>query len=163
MELKESIKKHLEEKKEKERLERVESNSKLKKSIIYTNGGEYDKQVMDHLDSEGIKYEKVIVPAFDSEEMRKIMAITNINRLPAILINNNFLMPDRDFNSPQQVVAGIQHFGSSNFKQQEFEEKTFEHIRTLQFSVMKQLTSLEQKLTPLLTTLQEIMSEDDDE
>ena len=115
MELKETIKKHLVDKNEKERLERVEANSKLKKSTIYVNDSEHCKNVVKFLESEGVKHEIVKISSPTDKEMKKIITITNVATLPAILVNGNYIMSDRDFTDPKQALTALQFYDHLNF------------------------------------------------
>ena len=161
MELKETIKKHLVDKNEKERLKRVETNSKLKKSTIYVNDSQHCKDIVKFLESEGVKHEIVKISSPTDKEMKKIITITNVATLPAILVNGNYIMSDRDFTDPKQALTAIQFYGSPDFKKEDIQQKTYEHIRTLNYVTQKRLFELEGALNPLIKTLQEILKEDE--
>ena len=74
MELKEQIKTHLTNQKEKERLERVKANSKLTKVILYTDkDNKYCDTIKTHLDTEGIQYEEK-EKSKHTKEVTKVLA-----------------------------------------------------------------------------------------
>ena len=93
--------------------------------------------------------------------MKKIITITNVATLPAILVNGNYIMSDRDFTDPKQALTALQFYGSPDFKKEDIQQKTYEHIRTLNYVTQKRLFELEGALNPLITTLQEILKEDE--
>ena len=163
MELKEQIKNHLTDQKEQERLEKVKANSKLKKVILYTNGSPQCDNVKKQLDSEGIKYTEKTQEKHQ-ELVSQVVAITNINNFPIALVNENYLAPGRDYQQPQQLVFGIQHFGAPNFKNPTFEEKIIEHSKTNNYNLWTKVDMLDKKISPLInfiTNLQKEIAEEE--
>ena len=88
-ELKQQLIGELKDHKEKERLERVEQNSSLKEVVIYTDKNQpSNESYLNILKQEGIKYKNYDVQE-NMDEWKKVMSITGMNKLPAVLINKN--------------------------------------------------------------------------
>jgi len=163
MELKEQIKNHLTDQKEQERLEKVKANSKLKKVILYTKGSPYCDTVKKQLDSEGIKYTEKTQEK-NQELFSQVITITNMNNFPIALVNENYLVPGRDYQQPQQLVMGIQHLGNPKYKNPSFEEKMIEHSKTSNYNLWTKINNLEQQLGPVInfiTNLQKEIAEEE--
>ena len=148
----------LKDKKETERLEKVKLNSKLSISIIYTNKTPYCDVIKKHLDSEGIKYIEKTQEKYP-ELVTQAMSITNINNFPIILINENYLVPGRDFQQPSQLSMAIQHLGNPKFKNPSFEDKMLEHSKTNNYNIWTKLNNLEQQLSPVIKFITNLQKE----
>ena len=163
MELKNLVKEHLEKEKEQERLKRIEENSKLEKIMLLTNGTPYCDTVKKHLDQEGILYiEKTLKD--NPNDVNEATSVTNLSMFPMIYIKDTYLVNQRDFQNPQQLVQAIQHFANSNFKNSETNDiKVLEHLKTVQYHVWTKLNNLENKLTPVLNILNNLTEELEEE
>jgi len=74
------------------------------------------------------------------------------------------LAPGRDYQQPQQLVFGIQHFGAPNFKNPTFEEKIIEHSKTNNYNLWTKVDMLDKKISPLInfiTNLQKEIAEEE--
>ena len=163
MELKEQIKTHLTEKKEKARLEKIEANSKLAKVILYTDkNNKYCDTIKTHLNNEGIQYEEK-EKTKHTKEITQVFARINLNVSPVALINGTYLAHGRDFQNPQQLVLAIQYLGHKDYVQVPDNDKVYEQIKTMQYHLFQKLNQLEQKLNPIINFISNIQKEIEEE
>ena len=165
MELKEELKQHLVEQQEKDRLVRVEANSKLQKSIIYTDGDDKSNiATINALKSEGVPFvEKKVNENWD--EWKEVMSTTNINNLPTVFVNGEYLVFKRDFQNPNHLINALNHLAGPNFKNPSMESKAIEHMKTHTYNLNNRLSQLEQKFTPIakfISNLQQELKEEED-
>ena len=158
----------LKDKKETERLEKVEANSNLKEVIIYTHKGQqHCKQFIDTLTQEGINFTEIDASEGEGlDDWNKVVSITNLGIFPTVLVNQNFLVQRRDFQNAQQLVGAIQYFGSPKFENPTFEGKMFEQMKTNNFNLFQTIQRLEGKLNPIITFIQNLekqLAEEDSE
>tara|TARA_R110000744_G_scaffold214770_1_gene333612 strand:- start:11 stop:535 length:525 start_codon:yes stop_codon:yes gene_type:complete len=168
--IKDSIKnlfiKELTDKKEVERLERVKTNANLREATIYTSKDQpQSKQFIDFLTNEGIKF----IEKEQSEyvnEYNEFVATTNMGGFPSVIINNNFLVMRRDFQTPQQLVGAIQFLGNPEFKNTNSEKTVLEHLKTTNYNLMMRINQLSQQISPIITFVQNLekqLAEEDSE
>ena len=149
MDLKEQVRKELEEKKEIERLKRVKANSKLPEITIYTT--QNDKFYLDFLKDEGFKYKNIDVTKRPLE-WKKTTAITNLGNTPTVIINDTFILArERDFQNPQQLAQGIQYLSDPDNQSPTDLTKVLEHAKTNNFFLFQRINQLENKINPLIT------------
>ena len=150
--------------KEKERLERVKQNSSLKEVVVYTDKNQPQSQAyLDTLKQEGIKFKNFDISEY-LDEWKKVISVTNFNRLPAVLVNKNILHMQRDFQQPQQLIAAIQHFADPKFINPDFERQMLEQTKTSNYNMSMKLNQLNQQLRPIIqfvTTLQKQLAEEE--
>ena len=158
MELKEQIKKELLENKEQERLKKVEANSKLDKIILLDNGTPYGENIKKHLDQEGIQYDLKTLKD-NPDDINKASTITNLGMFPMVYLKDIYLVNQRDFQNPQQLVQAIQHFANPNFKNINSDIKSIEYLKTVQYNIWSKLNALENKLNPVLNLINKLSEE----
>jgi len=168
--IKDSVKnlfiKELTDKKEVERLERVKANANLQEVTIYTSKDQqHCKQYIDFLTNEGIKF----IEKEQSEhvnEYNQFVATTNMGGFPTVIVNDNYLVMRRDFQSPQQLVGAIQFLGNPDFINPNSEKSLIEQLKTSNYNLMMKLNQLSQQITPVITFIQNLekqLAEDDSE
>ena len=163
MELKDVVKEHLEKEKEQERLKRVKENSKLEKVTLLTNNVPYCNTVKEYLDQEGIPYvEKTLKD--NPDYINQATSITNLGMFPMIHAKDNYIVYQRDFQNPQQLVQVIKHIANPDYKNSKVNDiKVLEHLKTVQYHVWTKLNNLENKLTPVLNILNNLTEELEEE
>ena len=113
------------------------------KITIYTNKTcPYCVQVKDKLKESSIEFiEKDIVE--DKVEWESVWSLTNNPVTPTIKIGNEFLLPGRDFQHPQNLVDII-----PNFKESKYDEnrRVLELLKTLNFNIFTAFQRLQQSL-----------------
>ena len=157
----------LKDKKETERLEKVEANSNLKEVIIYTHKGQqHCKQFIDTLTQEGINFTEIDASEGEGlDDWNKVVSITNLGIFPTVLVNQNFLVQRRDFQNGQQLIGAIQYFGSPTFENPSFEGRMIEQTKTNNYNLFNRIQQLEGRLNPLIAFIQKLekqLSEEDD-
>tara|TARA_R110000744_G_scaffold232691_1_gene350739 strand:+ start:58 stop:546 length:489 start_codon:yes stop_codon:yes gene_type:complete len=161
MDLKKQIKEELTLKKETERLENVKANSKIEKVTIYTTKN--DKAYLDHLTQEGIRFENIYTE--NSDKWKETTAITNLGLTPTLKVNNLHLVRERDFMNPTSLVNAIKYLSNPAFTTPINLNTLLEHSKTNQFNIFNRINQLEQRITPLISFIQNLekqISEEDD-
>ena len=146
-------------KKETERLERVKANSNLKEVTVYTQSTcPYCKQMKDEMDQEGIKYVEKEFTEFP-EEWSGVSEITQIPVFPTIKIDDEYLVPRRDF---QQIPQGIQRIvAMANPKRPILsnEIRMIEGLKTLNYNMSNAFQQMGNTMKPLQEFIGNIQKE----
>ena len=139
----------LKDKNEEERLERVKENANLKEVIIYTKFScPYCKQVKEELKKEGINYTEKEQAEYQNE-WSTIVSATNLPIFPTVVVNDNYLVPRRDFTNIPQCITQIKTLGHPDYINPSFEVKLIENIKTLQYNIGASFQNLNQQMGPL--------------
>jgi|TARA_Y100000310_G_scaffold298103_1_gene331704 glutaredoxin len=104
----------------------------MEKITIYTNETcPYCKQIKASFKENNIDFIEKLTSNF-REEWEKINDLTGMGTLPTILFKDNYFIPGRDFNSPQQLIEYI-----NNFKQTDYDSnrKILERLKTLNYNI----------------------------
>ena len=162
-ELKNKLKAELTDQKEKEKLERIEANKKLKKATIYTNKDhKLCQSVITYFTNEGIPFiEKEV--SKNEAEWQKVAATTNLGALPTIKAGNEYFVHQRDFQNVQQLAAALSFLANPTFKNSTAKEKTVEHIKTAQYNILNRINKLEKNLNPLMNFLNNLQQQIEEE
>jgi len=152
--IKESLKnlfiKELNDKKEKERLERVEQNSNLREITMYLDKNhKLSEDYIKLLEQEGINLTKKIRNE-NKEEWAEVAATTNFNVIPTFFVNKEYLISGRDFQNPRQSLNALKYLGDPLFNNPSPKDKLFEYNKTQNYQLHTRLTNLEKKLTPMI-------------
>tara|TARA_A100001201_G_C3989309_1_gene171086 strand:+ start:106 stop:612 length:507 start_codon:yes stop_codon:yes gene_type:complete len=167
MDLKQQIKKELEDKNEQDRLKRVEFNSKLQKSIIYVNDVDKNStKMIDELSSEGIPFTlKKINDPKNKQEWLEVISTCNIVSLPTVFVNGEYLVFKRDFNNSNQLIRALGHLADPDFENPPIKNKIVEHMKTQHYNLNMRINQLEAKIKPLIDFIQNLkkeLAEEDD-
>ena len=101
------------------------------KITIYTSKTcPYCDQVKEKLKESSIKFTEIDIIEY-KDVWNNVVSLTTIPTTPTIEINNEFLIPGRDFFNPESLIGII-----SNFKESSYSEsrRTLELIKTLNFN-----------------------------
>jgi len=104
----------------------------MEKITIYTNETcPYCKQIKASFKENNIDFIEKLASDF-REEWGKVNDLTGMGTLPTILFKDNYFIPGRDFNSPQQLIEYI-----NNFKQTDYDSnrKILERLKTLNYNI----------------------------
>jgi len=116
------------------------------KITIYTNKTcPYCDQVKEKLKESSIEFiEKDIIE--DKVEWESVWSLTNNPVTPTVKIGNEFLLPGRDFQHPQNLVDII-----LNFKESKYDEnrRILELVKTLNFNIFTAFQRVQQLLTQI--------------
>jgi glutaredoxin len=161
--LKGEIKGELAAQKEKAKQENLERNAKLREVIIYTrNGCEYSKELKDILKEEGIKFIEKEVSKYRNE-FNIVSNTVGMGIFPTMLVNENYIIPNRDYQNLPQGVEILKIYGSPEFKNPDFKVKLLESLKTLNFNINTSLKTTNDKLYPLLDLTENILKVVDEE
>jgi|10_taG_2_1085330.scaffolds.fasta_scaffold294159_2 glutaredoxin len=127
-----------------------------KKVIIYTNKTcSYCKQMVKKLNEEKINFIERNNEEFTGE-WYKVSNHTGLPMFPTILVNNNYLVPGRDFNSLDQVIGMIDYLMSSEYPNWSNEEIIIEKIKTIKYNNITNNRQLNIRLNKIEEKLNEI-------
>ena len=156
MEIKEQIKQELIKQKEEKLKKAVEENSKLKEVTLYTSPKhtlcENYKKAFTTM---GIKFKEKNI-----KEHKIVPYTVQINALPIIEVNDNYLVHSRDCNNPQQCIQALKHFAHPDFINPPFERRLIEMLKNISFNVNKNLGNVQRSLQPVMKVLNEISKEE---
>ena len=120
----------------------------MNKIEMYTNETcPYCKQLKEKLTKKNINFENKLTSDF-AEEWQDIVNLTGIPTVPTIKCNDEYFIPGRDFQNPQQLVSLLEAFKNSLFTE---ERRTFERIKTLNFHINTAFGKLDQLLKQIET------------
>ena len=115
----------------------------MNKIEIYTNETcPYCKQIKEELTNKNIDFEDKLTPDF-AEEWQDVINLTGMPTVPTIKCNDEYFIPGRDFQNPQQLVNLLETFKDSSFSEA---RKTLERIKTLNFHINTAFGKMDQLL-----------------
>jgi glutaredoxin len=155
MELKEQIKGELFKQKEEKLKKEKELNSKLKKITLYTLAKntvcENYKKTYNEM---GIKFEEKDITIYPV-----VSSTVQINSVPVISVNDNYLVHGRDFHSPQQSIGAVRHFANPDYVNPPFEARLLESIKNLNQNISKTFQGMNRQLAPISKLMNDIMKD----
>ena len=155
MKLKEQIKGELLKQKEEKLKKEKELNSKLKKITLYTLAKnvvcENYKKAYNEM---GIKFEEKDITIYPV-----VSSTIQINSVPVISVNDNYLVHGRDFQTPQQSIGAIRHFANPDYVNPPFEAKLLESMKNLNHSISKAFQGMNRQMTPISKLMNDIMQD----
>ena len=117
---------------------------------IYTNETcPYCKQIKEKLKQNNIEF-KENNNSKNKEAWEKVVELTGIPTVPTIEINENYFVPGRDYQSPDQLVEKLKNFKKCSYTET---KQTFERIKTLNFNMSQAFRRLDQLLRKIETKI----------
>ena len=117
---------------------------------IYTNETcSYCKSVKKELQEHDIKYKEKLTKDY-SKEYQQIVNLTGINTVPAVVINDEYYIPGRDFQNAQHILNIIETYSDNSF---DLSRRTFERIKTLNYNINIAFGRLDQLLRKIETKI----------
>jgi glutaredoxin len=104
---------------------------KAKIKIYTSKSCKYCDQVKELLKENWIEYVELEVGEH-KESWDQVKKLTDLPIFPTIEIENEFLVPNRDFNSPTNLVDLIKNFDKSKFSDS---KRTLELVKTLNYNI----------------------------
>ena len=102
-----------------------------KKITVYTSKTcTYCDQVKDKLKESSIKFTEIDIIEF-SDVWNSVNSLTTIPTTPTVKINDEFLLPGRDFYNPQNLIEIISNFKDSQYKEN---RRVLELVKTLNYN-----------------------------
>jgi len=128
----------------------------MKKITIYTNETcPYCKSIKEELTKADIEFENKFTNE-NEEEWQKIVNLTGMPTVPTIKYGDDFLVPQRDFGNPQNLINILNNESGSEYS---YSRRTFEKMKTLNSNINMAFNRLDQLLRKIETKLN---TEEDD-
>ena len=117
---------------------------------MYTNEAcPYCKSIKKELQEHDIKYKEKLTKDY-SKEYQQIVNLTGINTVPAVVINDEYYIPGRDFQNAQHILNIIETYSDNSF---DLSRRTFERIKTLNYNINIAFGRLDQLLRKIETKI----------
>ncbi len=117
---------------------------------IFTNETcPYCKAIKQELQEHGIKYTEQPTKK-DSFEYQQIVNLTGMNNVPAIVINDEYYIPGRDFQNAQHLINIIDTHSDTVY---DIDRRTFERVKTLNYNINIAFGRLDQLLRKIETKI----------
>ena len=123
----------------------------MKENItIYTNETcPYCKSIKEELTKAEIEFENKFTNE-NEEEWQKIVNLTGMPTVPTIKYGDDFLVPQRDFGNPQNLINILNNESGSEYS---YSRRTFEKMKTLNSNINMAFNRLDQLLRQIETKL----------
>ena len=116
----------------------------MKEIIVYTNETcPYCKQVKEELTKANIEFEEKSTKDF-IEEWNQISNLTGMATVPTVHYNQEYLVPGRDFNNPQNLVNILNNYKENNIF--DYSRQALERTKTLNYNMGMAFTRVDQLL-----------------
>ena len=159
MDLKSLVRNDLNKIKEKEKVENIKKNSKLKEITLYTKKNHpMCKNYLKIFTEEGIKFKEK-----DIEDHKVVLSTVQLANFPIIYVNKNYLVQGRDFQNPKQAANALLHFADPNYEHPPFEDRLIESIKNLNQNIQKNIGHLSKQIQPVIKILTNLAEEDKSE
>ena len=125
----------------------MSTKSKLE---IYTNETcPYCKQIKEELTKNNIDFEDKLTSDF-KDEYQSIFSLTGMPTVPTIKYANEYFLPGRDFQNPQQLTNLLETFEVSKYDDS---RRVLERVKTLNFHINTAFGRLDQLLRKIETKI----------
>ena len=122
----------------------------MDKITIYTNETcPYCKSIKEELTKAEIEFENKFTNE-NEEEWQKIVNLTGMPTVPTIKYGDDFLVPQRDFGNPQNLINILNNESGSEYS---YSRRTFEKMKTLNSNINMAFNRLDQLLKQIETKL----------
>ena len=122
----------------------------MDKIEIYTsNNCGYCKVTKDELTKNNIKFEEKLTSDF-TDEYQEIVNLTGLPTTPTIKYKDEYIVPGRDYGTPQQLINLLKTFKVSQYDDS---RRVLERIKTLNFHINTAFSRLDQLLRKIETKI----------
>ena len=122
----------------------------MDKIIIYTSETcPYCKKLQQELKNKNIKFTNKPIKEFKSE-WQSVVELTGIPSMPTVKYNDEYFVPNRDFNSPNNLIEILENFKNSKY---DSSKRTLEKIKTLTFNIGMAFSKMDQLLRQIETKI----------
>tara|TARA_R110001592_G_scaffold120969_1_gene325930 strand:+ start:168 stop:542 length:375 start_codon:yes stop_codon:yes gene_type:complete len=124
----------------------------MNKIEIYINKTcPYCKSIKEELIKENIKFTEK--DTFElADEYQDVVNLTGLNTVPTIKCNNQYFIPGRDFQNPQQLVSIFKNLKSSPYSES---KQVLEKVKTLNYNINMAFGRLDQLLRQIENKIKE--------
>ena len=117
---------------------------------IYTNNTcGYCKQLKDELNKNDIEFKEKLTSEF-TVEWQDVVNLTGLPTTPTIKYKEEYFVPGRDYQNPQQLINILQSFPDSSY---DYNRRAFERIKTLNYNMSVAFGRLDQLLKQIETKI----------
>ena len=117
---------------------------------IYTNSNcGYCKQLKDELTKNNIEFKEKLTQDF-TVEWQDVVNLTGLPTTPTIKYKEEYFVPGRDYQNPQQLMNILENFPDSSH---DYNKRTFERIKTLNYNMSVAFGRLDQLLRQIETKI----------
>ena len=117
---------------------------------IYTNNTcGYCKQLKDELNKNDIEFKEKLTSEF-TVEWQDVVNLTGLPTTPTIKYKEEYFVPGRDYQNPQQLISILETFNNSSYNET---KKVFERIKTLNYNINMAFGRLDQLLRQIETKI----------
>ena len=117
---------------------------------IYTNNNcGYCKQLKDELNKNNIEFKEKLIQDF-TVEWQDVVNLTGLPTTPTIKYKEEYFVPGRDYQNPQQLINILQSFPDSSY---DYNRRAFERIKTLNYNINMAFGRLDQLLRQIETKI----------
>ena len=108
----------------------------------------YCKTLKDELTKNNIEFEEKLTTDFKNE-YQAIVNLTGMNTIPAVVINDEYYIPGRDFQNAQHLINIIETHSDTVY---DIDRRTFERVKTLNYNINIAFGRLDQLLRKIETS-----------
>ena len=117
---------------------------------IYTNSTcGYCKQLKDELNKNNIEFKEKLTQDF-TVEWQDVVNLTGLPTTPTIKYKEEYFVPGRDYQNPQQLMNILETFPDSSH---DYNRRAFERIKTLNYNMSVAFGRLDQLLRQIETKI----------
>ena len=117
---------------------------------IYTNNNcGYCKQLKDELTKNDIEFKEKLIADF-TVEWQDVVNLTGLPTTPTIKYKEEYFVPGRDYQNPQQLMNILETFPDSSH---DYNRRAFERIKTLNYNMSVAFGRLDQLLRQIETKI----------
>jgi len=117
---------------------------------IYTNSTcGYCKQLKDELTKNNIEFKEKLTSEF-TVEWQDVVNLTGLPTTPTIKYKEEYFVPGRDYQNPQQLINILQTFPDSSH---DYNKRTLERVKTLNYNMSVAFGKLDQLLRQIETKI----------
>ena len=117
---------------------------------IYTNSTcGYCKQLKDELNKNNIEFKEKLISEF-TVEWQDVVNLTGLPTTPTIKYKEEYFVPGRDYQNPQQLMNILETFPDSSH---DYNRRAFERIKTLNYNMSVAFGRLDQLLRQIETKI----------
>ena len=117
---------------------------------IYTNNNcGYCKQLKDELNKNNIEFKEKLTQDF-TVEWQDVVNLTGLPTTPTIKYKEEYFVPGRDYQNPQQLMNILETFPDSSH---DYNRRAFERIKTLNYNINMAFGRLDQLLKKIETKI----------
>ena len=117
---------------------------------IYTNSTcGYCKQLKDELNKNDIEFKEKLTSEF-TVEWQDVVNLTGLPTTPTIKYKEEYFVPGRDYQNPQQLINILQTFPDSSH---DYNKRTLERVKTLNYNMSVAFGKLDQLLRQIETKI----------